>query len=637
VTTTRKHPHLHVLTTEAGNKRLSSPLHLVGAGFLFFLCVLPALAEEAKLDDAEARRIAAIELVRPAVVAVFARGGQGGGSGVLISPDGYALTNFHVTQGIGDFPQCGLADGELYDSVVVGIDPVGDVALIKLLPKEPGKPFPYATMGDSDLVQVGDWSLAMGNPFLLATDFTPTITMGIISGMHRYQYPAGAILEYTDCIQTEASINPGNSGGPLFNLKGEVIGINGRGSFEKRGRVNSGVGYAISINQIKNFLGHLRAGMVVDHATLGAAVKTGEDGQIMVTQILEESDAYRRGLRSGDEPLAFAGRNLTNVNQYKNVLGIYPRGWRLPLQFKSYGEDEKRSPTLRETLVRLQGVRPRELDESGRTRPRPRPGQPRPGQPQPQPGEPQPRPGEPQPRPGMPRPPEQQGPSTDDPVRKLHEDKTGYANFHFNRVEQDRLWHDFLRWNGNPAIHSGVWTITGERVRPIKATVEITIGDKVTVVKIGGIETMVEPLKTGMTPDQLNLPDKTGGLGVALYQWRRLLTQGGKGFEGEFTYGGYEPFYPTGAPASRVLTDVLNTEHAGFRGKWFFQQESPRLLGLESWLAPSIDPCEISFSDWREVQGVRMPHAFEVRHADKEIGSFVIQSYAFAPAVQEKK
>src|SRR3954462_15028127 len=119
----------------------------------------------------------------------------------------------------------------------------------------------------------------MGNPFWHATDFTPTVTFGLVSGVHRYQSPAGTLLEYTNCIQIDTSINPGNSGGPLFNTNGELIGINGRGSFEKRGRGNSGVGYAISINQIKNFLGHLRAGIDTDHATLGAQVETeSEDG-----------------------------------------------------------------------------------------------------------------------------------------------------------------------------------------------------------------------------------------------------------------------------------------------------------------------------------------------------------------------
>jgi len=213
-----------------------------------------------KVMKIEADRIAAIDKVRPAVVSVFSPGGQGGGSGVLIDDDGYVLTNFHVVAGRGPaganpHMQCGLSDGVLYDSVLVGIDKIGDVAMIRLLPKTDkdgkviapkGGKFPFAKMGDSDKVRAGDWSMAMGNPFLLATDFTPTVTFGLVSGVHRYQYPEGkGLLEYTDCIQIDTSINPGNSGGPLFNMDGELIGINGRGSFEKRGRVNSGVGYQV--------------------------------------------------------------------------------------------------------------------------------------------------------------------------------------------------------------------------------------------------------------------------------------------------------------------------------------------------------------------------------------------------------
>src|SRR5262249_23806744 len=263
-------------------------------------------------------RAAVVAKIKPSVVAVFARGGQGGGTGVLISEDGFALTNFHVVQPTGPTMQCGLPDGVLYDAVLVGIDKVGDVALIKLLPKKEGQKFPAAALGDSDTVREGDWSIAMGNPFLLATDFTPTITFGLVSGVHRYQYPAGAILEYTDCIQIDTSINPGNSGGPLFDMKGELIGINGRGSFDKRGRVNSGVGYAISINQIKNFLGHLHAGLDADHASLGALVTTQTDkaglGRMVVTSILEDSDAARRGLELEDEILSFGGRPVSSVN-----------------------------------------------------------------------------------------------------------------------------------------------------------------------------------------------------------------------------------------------------------------------------------------------------------------------------------
>ncbi|OYW21516.1 MAG: hypothetical protein B7Z55_05725, partial [Planctomycetales bacterium 12-60-4] len=123
-----------------------------------------AFAAEAPVAEAEGARVAMIERVAPSVVAIFASSGDGGGSGVLISPDGYALSNFHVTNGSGTFMKCGLNDGNLYDAVIVGIDPTGDVALIKLLGRED---FPAARMGDSNQVRVGEWVFAMGNPFLL--------------------------------------------------------------------------------------------------------------------------------------------------------------------------------------------------------------------------------------------------------------------------------------------------------------------------------------------------------------------------------------------------------------------------------------------------------------------------------------
>src|SRR5438034_6522388 len=157
------------------------------AAGLLALGVLNAEAQKQQVPEgvlkAEAERVAVVEKVKPAVVAVFASGGKGGGSGVLTTPDGYALTNFHVVAGTGAIMQCGLADGVLYDAVLVGIDKVGDVALIKLLPKKEGQKFPFSVMGDSDKCREGDWSLAMGNPFLLATDFTPTVTYGLISGV----------------------------------------------------------------------------------------------------------------------------------------------------------------------------------------------------------------------------------------------------------------------------------------------------------------------------------------------------------------------------------------------------------------------------------------------------------------------
>ena len=212
--------------------------------------------------SAQQERIRVIEAAAKTSVSVFA-GSSGGGSGVLISPDGYALTNFHVVQPAGITMRCGLNDGELYEAVLVGLDPTGDLAVIKLLGKDA---FPYAPIGDSDTVSVGDTCYTIGNPFLLATNLQPSVSAGIVSGVHRYQFPAGTLLEYADCLQVDAAINPGNSGGGLFNASGELIGINGRASFEKRGRINVGAGYAISANQVQNFLGILKSGHLADHA-----------------------------------------------------------------------------------------------------------------------------------------------------------------------------------------------------------------------------------------------------------------------------------------------------------------------------------------------------------------------------------
>ena len=145
------------------------------------LLAVCGVAGDAPLDvppevrAAQAERAALIADLAPSVVAIFGREGNGGGSGVLISADGWCVTNFHVTDGSGDFMKCGLNDGNVYDAVVCGTDPVGDVALVKLLGRDD---FPHATLGDSDAVRPGDWCLAMGNPFLLAKyDFAPTVTL----------------------------------------------------------------------------------------------------------------------------------------------------------------------------------------------------------------------------------------------------------------------------------------------------------------------------------------------------------------------------------------------------------------------------------------------------------------------------
>ena len=306
------------------------------------------MPDPAAIASVRAYERARIELIReltPTVVCMFSKDDQsgGGGSGVIIDTEGYGLTNFHVVAGMLQQREGkgGLFDHKLYDFDVLGIDPGGDVAMFKLNRKEP---FVAAPLGDSDALAVGDYALAAGNPFLLAEDYTPTITLGIISGLHRYQWGSGRALRYTDCIQVDTSINPGNSGGPLFDMAGRVIGINGRVSIEERGRVNVGVGYAISINQIKRFMPALRAGLPTKHATAGFTVQDRSHGA-MVNQILDDSPAYKAGLRLGDRIETFGGKTITSANHFTSQLGTYPGEW--PVTVTLRRDDEKKTIRFR--------------------------------------------------------------------------------------------------------------------------------------------------------------------------------------------------------------------------------------------------------------------------------------------------
>jgi S1-C subfamily serine protease len=599
------------------------PLRVLAVGLLAAIAMAAAIIPQApaapiEVDktvlDAQQDRIKAIKKVHPAIVAVCMQGGQGVGSGVIIDAEGYALTNFHVVQPTGPLMQAGLADGVLYDAVVCGIDKVGDVALIKLLPKEKGKPFPFVELGDSDKVKAGDWSLAMGNPFSLAMDFTPTVTYGIISGVNRYQPPEGkGLLEYTDCIQIETSINPGNSGGPLFNMKGELIGINGRGSFEKRGRVNSGVGYAISINQIKNFLGHLRAGIDTDHATLGASIGVSNEDALLpnlvVRQILDESDAYRRGLKEGDQVLKFGGRTVNSPNAYKNVLGIFPKEWRVPMTIRRNNKE------IVEMLVRLMGNQAAVIEKP-------------------------PTGGPPAPTP----PPPPKAPSVGGERAKMYEARKGYSNWYFNTLERDKLLAGFKK-HGDFSGVGTKWTITGKYMMPDRngdMLAEIAPGADDTNVKLKlNIETTVQPLHSKL--EQQREPLNSGGLMMALYHYHRFLTMGPKGFEGLFAHGGHEPFYPYPADGSapkslaalRVDCSVINTKHGSVICKWFFSQKDSTLLGCETFIAKDgenledRDPCELYFYDYKDVDGRKLPHKIEVRHRDKLYATLTVSGYKF--------
>ena len=331
----------------------------------------------AAVKAAEAQRARAIESVYGAVVAIFGNDRGGGGSGVLYDPAGYALTNHHVVAGAGTEGWAGLADGRLYRWDLIGTDPGGDVAIIKLRGK---KQFPAAPLGDSEQVRVGDWAMAMGNPFVLAEDFRPTVTLGIVSGVHRFQEGSGLNqLVYGNCIQVDSSINPGNSGGPLFNLRGEVIGINGRGSFQERGRVNVGLGYAISSNQVKLFIPELLTTKVAQHGTLDAIFGTREEGVICHTVNLDAPIA-KAGLELGDKLVSFEGFSITDANQFTNIVSMYPSGWPAEVIWERNGARHSAHVRLSalpyEAVIRQPETPKRQPPMPGPPAPQPRPGRP---------------------------------------------------------------------------------------------------------------------------------------------------------------------------------------------------------------------------------------------------------------------
>ncbi len=549
--------------------------------------------------QAEQARIDVMAQAAPAVVAIFAPGALGGGSGVLVSPDGYAVSNFHVTQEASPAMKCGLPDGNVYDAVIVGIDPTGDVSLIKLLGRDD---FPCATWGDSLTARAGHEVFAMGNPFLLASDFQPTTTLGVISGIERYQDPAGSILEYTDCLQIDASINPGNSGGPLFDAGGKLIGINGRASFEKRGRVNVGLAYAISAHQVKNFWGALRSGRVVDHAALGAVVATDGQGRVIVSDVLESSDAWRRGVRFGDEVLSLAGRSVRSVNGLKNVLGTLPAGWRVPLVVRR--DEETVSVWVRLASLHREG----ELEEllAGSKPPDvvPPPNDDKHDQtPEESPDEP---------APGELNPLERLAPAAaqelPEAVRPWFAKRSGYANYHFNRLERARVY-DALQARGGLASVKGPWTLTGSLENG--APVEFSLTNDAAQARLPGGQSRIAA--SGDLSESLE-PRGSGGLLAALHLWRRLwLTPPEEHLV--LDYQGTAPL-----EGRSDLVDVLEGAHAAVRYRVYVDPTTGDLLALEMFPAYDSDPCELYFRDFHAVDGRHVPQTLQIVHGDRVFG-----------------
>lgn len=239
------------------------------------------------------------------------------GSGVIISEDGYILTNNHVIKDANIIKVKLYGSKDEYDAKVVGKDPKIDIALLKIDAK---KPLPYVPLGDSDAIEVGDWVIAIGNPFGLSH----TVTKGIVSAKGRV-IGSGP---YDDFIQTDAPINFGNSGGPLFNLKGEIIGINT--AIISGGQ---GIGFAVPINMVKVILPQLKEGRIV-RAWLGVRFRPvtkeimesfgleNTDGAL-IEEVVKNSPAEKHGLQEGDIIIEIDGKKIEDAFQLPRILATY--------------------------------------------------------------------------------------------------------------------------------------------------------------------------------------------------------------------------------------------------------------------------------------------------------------------------
>lgn len=268
------------------------------------------------------------------------------GSGFIISKEGYIVTNAHVVEGADEI-SIRLSNGKTYDATIVGVDKKTDLALVKTTSR--GRLPEPVTLGDSDALRVGDWVVAIGNPFGL----DHTVTAGIVSAKGRV-IGAGA---YDDFIQTDASINPGNSGGPLFNTSGQVVGINAA-IFTTTGG-NIGIGFAVPINMAKSIIEQLQDKGEVTRGWIGVAVQEltpelsesfgirNEEGAL-VANVVPGSPADKAGIQAGDIIVAFQGQKIENVKDLPHTIGETPIGTTAEITIIRQGEKQKLPVTVQE-------------------------------------------------------------------------------------------------------------------------------------------------------------------------------------------------------------------------------------------------------------------------------------------------
>lgn len=271
---------------------------------------------------------------------------RGQGSGFIISEDGYILTNNHV---VGDVDKITveLQDGRVFDDAkLVGTDPDSEVALIKI----EGRGFPVLPLGDSAKMEIGDWVIAIGNPFGLSE----TVTVGVVSAVGRSNV---RIAAYENFIQTDAAINPGNSGGPLINLDGEVIGINTAIVSQSGGYM--GIGFAIPINMAKAIEEQLRDSGKVSRGYLGLLAQDvtaemveplgmKEPGGVVVARVERGSPAEKGGLKVQDIILELNGKKVESYDAFRNEVAAMKPGTKVRLTVSRDGRSEELAMTLGE-------------------------------------------------------------------------------------------------------------------------------------------------------------------------------------------------------------------------------------------------------------------------------------------------
>jgi serine protease Do len=276
---------------------------------------------------------------------------QGLGSGVIISDDGYVLTNNHVIQGAEEISV--LIDNKEYAAKLVGTDPKTDVAVIKV----DAKNLPVVALGNSDDLEVGEWVIAVGNPF--SKELAHTVTVGIVSGKGRAPKIGDGSLYYEDFIQTDAAINPGNSGGALVNLRGELVGINTAIVTGGYGGGNVGIGFAIPINLARHVMQSLidvgrviRGYIGVDiqrvSDQLAKAYGLPEAQGALVNGIRPNSPAQDAGLKVEDIVIEFDGKKIRDSNHLINLVALYKPGTRVPLTLLRKGKEVRMSIVLGE-------------------------------------------------------------------------------------------------------------------------------------------------------------------------------------------------------------------------------------------------------------------------------------------------